>query len=162
MNVIRKQAALLAAPPNLVDYDAACRDFSWSAARARLDGLPGGRGLNIAHEAVDRHAAGAQADKVALRWLGKDGSTSATTYAQLRAVTNRFANALAALGVQAGDHVFLLTGRIPALYFAVLGALKHRCIVTPLFSAFGPEPIATRMNLGAAKLLVTTTSLYRR
>jgi len=162
MEVIRKQPASLAPAPNLVDYDAACRDFSWSAARARLDGLPGGRGLNIAHEAVDCHAVGARAGKVALRWLGKDGSTSAITYAQLRAETNRFANALAAMGVQAGDHVFLLAGRIPALYTGLLGALKHRCIVTPLFSAFGPEPIATRMNLGAAKVLVTTTSLYRR
>ena len=28
---------------------------SWAAARRQLDGLPGGRGLNIAHEAVDRH-----------------------------------------------------------------------------------------------------------
>jgi acetyl-CoA synthetase len=58
--------------------------------------------------------------------------------------------------------VFILAGRIPALYIGVLGALKHRCVVTPLFSAFGPEPIATRMNLGAAKVLVTTASLYRK
>jgi acetyl-CoA synthetase len=162
MELIRKQPAALSPRPNLVDYQAACCDFSWDAARARLDGLPGGRGLNIAHEAVDRHGAGARAEKVALRWLGKDGSTRALTYAQLRADTNRFANALAALGVAAGDHVFLLAGRIPALYVAMLGALKHRCVVTPLFSAFGPEPIATRMNIGAAKVLVTTTSLYRR
>jgi hypothetical protein len=42
--------------PNLADYDQARADFTWEAARAELDGLPGGRGLNIAHEAVDRHA----------------------------------------------------------------------------------------------------------
>jgi acetyl-CoA synthetase len=42
---------------NLTDYDTAVREFSWDRARAQLDGLPGGRGLNIAHEAVDRHAA---------------------------------------------------------------------------------------------------------
>lgn len=44
--------------PNVTDYDTAAARFSWAAARAALDGLPGGRGLNIAHEAVDRHAAG--------------------------------------------------------------------------------------------------------
>jgi acetyl-CoA synthetase len=162
METIRKPRGAAGVPPNLADYDAACRAFSWDAARRRLDGLPGGQGLNIAHEAVDRQAAGPHAGKVALRLLAKDGSRVELTYAQLKDATGRFANALAALGVVAGDRVFLLCGRIPALYVAVLGALKHRCVVTPLFSAFGPEPIATRMNLGSCKVLVTTTSLYRR
>jgi acetyl-CoA synthetase len=162
METIRKPRGAAGAPPNLADYDAACRAFSWDAARRQLDGLPGGQGLNIAHEAVDRQAAGPRAGKVALRLLAKDGSRVELTYAQLKDATGRFANALAALGVVTGDRVFLLCGRIPALYVAVLGALKHRCVVTPLFSAFGPEPIATRMNLGACKVLVTTTSLYRR
>ena len=43
-----------------------------------------------------------------------------------------------------GERVFLLMGRLPELYVALLGALKARCVVSPLFSAFGPEPIATR------------------
>ena len=43
--------------PNLEDYARVRAEFSWAKARAELDGLPGGRGLNIAHEAVDRHAA---------------------------------------------------------------------------------------------------------
>lgn len=38
--------------------------------------------------------------------------------------------------------VFVLAGRIPELYLAILGALKARCVVCPLFSAFGPEPIS--------------------
>ena len=63
-----------AVAPNLVDYDRVRTAFSWAAARAELDGLPGGRGLNIAHEAVDRHAAGPRRDRVALRWLGKTGA----------------------------------------------------------------------------------------
>ena len=48
--------------PNLVDYASARATFTWSRARAALDGLPGGAGLNIAHEAVDRHAAGPRGD----------------------------------------------------------------------------------------------------
>ncbi|HLK10727.1 MAG TPA: acetate--CoA ligase, partial [Candidatus Binatia bacterium] len=54
-------------PPNLADYAEACASFSWAAARRALDGLPGARGLNLAHEAVDRHAAGARRDHLALR-----------------------------------------------------------------------------------------------
>jgi hypothetical protein len=61
--------------PNLQDYEQACAVFSWPEARRGLDGLPGGRGLNIAHEAIDRHAAGPRRDRVAIHWLGKDGAT---------------------------------------------------------------------------------------
>jgi acetyl-CoA synthetase len=162
MDVIRKHAGASRPAPVLDDYDAVRRRFTWSDARARLDGLPGGRGLNIAHEAVDRHAAGPRAAKTAIRWLGKAGDAHEIRYGELAELTARFANVLEALGVRAGDALFLLCGRIPELYVAVLGALKARCVVTPLFSAFGPEPVATRMTIGAARVLVTTTSLYRR
>ena len=160
---IAKPRAGWAVPPNLGDYAAARAAFSWHDVRTReLDGLPGGGGLNIAHEAVDRHAAGPLAGHLALRWLGKRGQSRDYTYAELRALTNRFANVLAGLGVAAGDRVFVLAGRIPELYVAALGALKHRAVFCPLFSAFGPEPIEARLTLGDARVLVTTTALYER
>jgi len=148
--------------PNLPDYDQARRSFSWEAARRLLDGLPCGRGLNIAHEAVDRHAAGDRRDRLAIRWLGKDGAVQDYTYGQLGELTNRFAGVLEKLGVTKGNRVYLLAGRIPELYIAALGALKHRCVVCPLFSAFGPEPIRARLTIGRARVLVTTQSLYER
>jgi acetyl-CoA synthetase len=132
--------------------------FDWSEARAALDGLPDGGGLNIAYEALDRHAD----DRVAIRWLGKDGRRVELTYAALRDHTARFANAMASLGVQAGDAVFGLSGRVPELYVAALGALRAQLVFCPLFSAFGPEPIHVRMASGRAKVLVTTERLYRR
>ncbi|WDT80411.1 MAG: AMP-binding protein [Candidatus Manganitrophus sp.] len=55
-----------------------------------------------------------------------------------------------------------LAGRIPELYIAALGTLKKRSLFWPLFSAFGPEPIAARMAIGGARVLVTTDALYRR
>ena len=145
-------------PPNLVDYARARAEFTWEAARAELDGLPGGQGLNIAHEAVDRHAG----ERLAIRWMGKSGEIREFTYGQLRELTNRFANGLRVLGVKRGERVFALTGRIPALYIAALGTLKYGAVFCPLFSAFGPEPIRARMALGEAKVLVTTEALYRR
>jgi acetyl-CoA synthetase len=59
--------------PNLDDYERVRQTFSWERARAELSGLPDGRGLNIAHEAVDRHAASARRTQVALRWIAKGG-----------------------------------------------------------------------------------------
>ena len=160
--VIHKEPLTFAVPPNVADYPRACAEFSWTRARQALDGLPGKGGLNIAHEAVDRHASGTRAGHLAVRWLGKNGTTRDFTYSDLGGWTSRFANVLANLGVAPGERVFVLTGRIPELYFAVLGALKHRCVVSPLFSAFGPEPIFTRIAIGEGSVLVTTTGLYRR
>jgi len=150
-----------AVAPNIGDYAAFRAAFSWERARRDLDGLPAG-GLNIAHEAVDRHAAGAGASKVALCWLGRNGAVQDYSYARLSRLSNRFANVLKALGVGAGERVFILTGRVPELYVAALGAWKNRSVVCTLFSAFGPEPIRTRMALGDARVLITTPTLFQR
>ena len=159
---IHKDPASFAVPPNLADYRAVCAAFNWEAARKGLSGLPQGRGLNISYEAVDRHAYGPRADRTALRWIGKTGERRDYSYRELVLATNRLANALQSMGVKSGDNVFVLLGRVPELYVAVLGTLKMKCVVTPLFSAFGPEPIATRMEIGDARVLVTTETLYRR
>jgi acetyl-CoA synthetase len=159
---IAKRAADLVRPPNLPDYDAFRRGFSWDSARAALDGLPGARGLNIAHEAVDRHAAGRRRDQVAIRWLGVDGTRRDLTFGDLARESSRFANVLRGLGIGAGDRVYVLTGRIPELYFAALGTWKARAVLCTLFAAFGPEPIRARMAIGEARVLVTTEALYRK
>ena len=75
--------------PNLASYDAARREFSWETARRELAGLPGGRGLNIAYEAVDRHLSGPLADKLALRWLGRRDEVRDFSFAELARRTNR-------------------------------------------------------------------------
>jgi len=159
---IQKLVTSLAPAPNLLEYSATVAAFSWDSAGTWLDGLPGGAGLNIAHEAVDRHLQHGRGDRTAIRWIGKGGERQEWTYADLARATNQFANALQELGVQPGERVFVMMGRLPQLYVAVLGALKARCVVTPLFSAFGPEPIVTRAEMGDARVLVTTPELYQR
>jgi acetyl-CoA synthetase len=146
---------------NLRDYDACAKTFSWTQARELLDGLPGG-GLNIAHEAIDRHVKAGDGDKLALRWLGRDDSISDFSYAALGKAANRFANGLAQRGIGKGDRVFSLLGRVPELYIAALGTLKNGSVFSPLFSAFGPEPIKSRMTIGEASALLTTEAFYRR
>ena len=148
--------------PNLLDYEKTGDAFSWQAVRSELDGLPEGRGLNIAHEAVDRHADGERKNCVALQWLGRDGTVRDITYGDLKVQTSRFANILEHLGIGKGDTVCTLAGRIPELYIAALGALKNRSVFCPLFSAFGPEPIYQRLSKGDARILLTTEADYRR
>jgi acetyl-CoA synthetase len=159
--LIRKTARDRRVLPNLADYEGECRAFSWDTARAVLQGLPGG-GLNMGFEAVDRHAAGPLKDRTALRFVSRDAAPMDLSFEQLARRTNRFANVLRQIGIGKGDRMFVLAGRIPELYVAVLGALKNGTVVTPLFSAFGPEPIATRIRIGEGQVLVTTHGLYRR
>ena len=107
--------------------------------------------LNIAHEAVDRHLGTPVRERVALRFVGRDDRERDDHLRRARArSTNRFANVLRRLGVGKGDRVFLLAGRVPELYVAALGALKNGTVVSPLFSAFGPEPIRTRLRSAQA------------
>ena len=135
---------------------------AWHEARSRLDGLPGGRGLNIAHEAVDRHVAHGHGGHAALRCIGLDGHVESYSYRQLHDLTNQFANVLETLGVESGETVFTLLGRGLETYVIALGTLKHGSVLSPLFAAFGPEPIRQRLTLGHGWLLVTTAELYRR
>ncbi|MDI6746942.1 MAG: AMP-binding protein, partial [Rhodocyclaceae bacterium] len=125
-------------------------------------GLRTGGGFNIAHVALDAHASGQIREKVALRFLALDAPAHDVSYGELSRLSKRFANVLKQLGIAKGERVFMLAGRIPELYVAVLGSLRHGAVVSPLFSAFGPEPIATRVNLGASRVLVTTDRLYER
>jgi len=69
---------------------------------------------------------------------------------------------LAALGIGKGERVFMLSTRLPELYIAAMGTLKNRSVMCPLFSQFGPEPILQRMQGGDARVLLTTTRLFKK
>ena len=160
-NLIDKTPAELRLTPNWPATAAARAAFSWGAEAKGLSGLPGG-GLNLAFEAVDRHAAGPLREHVALRLLQRDGSRREVSYGELGRLTSRFANALSGLGIQPGARLFVLCNRGLELYLGVLGGLKAGCVVSPLFAAFGPEPLQTRLRLGDGSVLLTSESLYRR
>jgi acetyl-CoA synthetase len=148
--------------PNLVDYDQTRATFSWASARQLLDGLPGGRGLNIVHAAIDRHAAGANSGRVAFRWIGRSGELRNITYADLGHLTNRYANVLRRLGIGKGDVVVALAGRIPELYIAALGTLKAGAIFSPVLLRVRPGADQGAHEHRRAKVLVTTDTLYRQ
>ena len=132
----------------------------WADARSLID-APGGF-LNIAYEAADRHVRNGFGADQALRCLRKDGARDEFTYRDLSEASAKFANILVSHGLEPGDAVFSLLGRGPDVYVAALGTLKAGLVFTPLFSAFGPEPIRTRMEIGSVKVLITTPQIYRR
>jgi len=159
MKYIEKDVDDFSVRPNLLDYKKEYENFKWEDVEQEFEGLSRG-GLNIAHEAIDRHANGPLADKIALLWLGQNGEKKTFTFEQMKKETSKFANVLKSLGIVREERVFTLSTRLPELYISVIGVLKNRSVVCPLFSQFGPEPILQRMQRGDAKVLVTTQRLF--
>ena len=154
MDIIHKGVGDLKLTPNFTDYETTRESFTWSQVPDLCAGM-GGAGCNIAYAAVDRHAEGPHADRTALRFIADDPDaaelvTHDISYAELGRLTRRFTNVLRGLGIGKGDRVFVIMGRVPELYISMLGALRNGSVVSPLFSAFGPEPIATRVTIGSA------------
>ena len=141
--------------PHLDDYDAIRNGFQYPDVINELDGLPGG-GLNIAYEAIDRHVAHGNGERLCWIWEGKNGDIERYTYGDAMRMSNQFANVLGKLGVAKGDRVFCFMDRVPELYAAVFGTLKAGCVTGPLFSAFGPDAAGDRLADAGAKVLVTS------
>ena len=135
----------------------------WEHAR-RFLGVRADEPINIAAVAVDQHVRDGRGDETAITFVAKgpDAAETAMTYRELANASARFAGVLRALGLQRGDRVFLLTGPSPETFVAALGTWKAGGVVCPLFSAFGPEPIRQRVELGDGRFLVTTAATYRR
>lgn len=159
--LIKKRAKDRLLTPNIADYPSERSNFAWDKIEGELDWLPNG-GLNVAWECIDRHADSAQAGKLAMLWVSKGMEEERYTFAEIRDETNKFANVLRDLNVHKGDRVFVFMDRLPETYVAILGALKAGCIVGPLFSAFGPDPVRDRLQDSGANVLVTSPDLRKR
>ncbi len=113
------------------------------------------KGLNACVECCDRWA---NDGAVALEWYGANGERRTVTFAQMRDDSARFANFLKSRGIGAGDVVAGLLPRIPDLFTAILGTWRIGAIYQPLFTAFGPAAIESRVTSpggSQAKLIVT-------
>jgi acetyl-CoA synthetase len=145
---------------NLENYDAARKSFSWQEVEKNFSWYETGK-VNMAYEAIDRHAEGTLADKVALYYSDADRDEQ-YTFAQMKDYSNQAANVLNKTAVQKGDRVFIFMPRSPELYFSFLGAIKLGAIVGPLFEAFMEGAVKDRLENSEAKVLVTTPELLCR
>lgn len=145
----------------LQDYDQAAKDFKWSDAEKEFSWHETGL-INIAYEAVDRHANSYRKNKVALFY--KDAvRKEAYTYNEMKRMSNKAANVLTNHStLEKGDRLFVFMPRSPELYFAILGALKMGTIVGPLFEAFMEGAVYDRLADSEAKAIVTTPELLDR
>lgn len=122
-----------------------------------------GATLNIVDSCVDRHAADPeQAAREALIYEGDAGQRRSLTFAQLKSEVDRFAAGLVRLGVGPGDRVALFMPPVPEAAVTIMACAKIGAVSVPAFSGYGAESLATRLQAGEVKVLVTADSTTRR
>jgi len=122
----------------------------------------GGR-MNAAAVCVDRWADDpARRDHPAILWEGEDGPGRSVTYGELRRLTDRIAGGLAARGVGEGDAVGVFLPMLPETVATVMAVAKLGAVFLPIFSGYGADAVAVRLEEGAAKALVTADGTTRR
>jgi acetyl-CoA synthetase len=122
----------------------------------------GGR-LNAAYNCVDRHVEAGRGDKVAFHWVGEpEGDTRDITYAELQDEVCQAANALTALGVEAGDRVAIYMPMIPETVVAMLACARLGAPHTVVFGGFSAQALVDRIQDCDAHVVITADGGYRR
>jgi acetyl-CoA synthetase len=146
---------------NLKHYEETYKNFDWSEVEKHFSWSETGK-VNMAYEAIDRHAESFRKNKVALYY--RDAAREEKyTFKEMKELSNKVANVLKQMAdVEKGDRVFVFMPRSPELYFTVLGAIKLGAIVGPLFEAFMEGAVRDRLEDSGAKVIVTTPELLPR
>ena len=118
--------------------------------------------LNVAVNCLDRHVDAGHGDRVALHWEGEPGDRRSVTYAQLTADVQRAANALADLGVVAGDRVVVYLPQVPEAVVAMLAVARLGAVHSVVFGGFSAESLRARIDDAGAKVVVTADGGWRK
>ncbi|MFZ5643023.1 MAG: acetate--CoA ligase [Bacillota bacterium] len=144
---------------NFKDYIDTYSTFSWDSVEKKIGWEKGGR-VNIAYSCIDRHVHNGKGDRTALI-CHEDSGKKIYTYKDMERLTNKFANALKALGIRKGDRVALLLPSSFHFYISFLGVVKAGAIAVPLHCKYMTDSV-TGFLLDSEPSLVITNSLLRQ
>jgi len=142
-------------------YEPYTRVLDASAGIERPRWCVGGR-MNVVHNLLDKWQGTEVAGRDAVRYESEEGEVRTLTYRELFAEVSTCAAGLRALGLGKGDAVGLYMPMTPELVVAFLAVIKIGGIVLPLFSGYGAEAVATRLEDAEAKALFVSDGLMRR
>lgn len=118
--------------------------------------------FNFTVSCLDKHLAAGKGAQTAFLWEGEEGITGHWTYEDLTRWTKKAVRFFHDIGMEPGDRVGLFLPMIPEIVPAFLAAARLGAIIVPIFSGYGPEAIATRLNDSEARFLITADGFYRR
>jgi acetyl-CoA synthetase len=126
---------------SLTSYDQARANHRWEVPER----------YNIAADVCDRH----RRDRLAMIHEDFKGNVRRVNWGELQDNSNRFANVLAAHGVQREDRVAMLLPPTPETASAFFGTWKLGAILLSMSVLYGDEGIRHRLTDSGAKVLVT-------
>ena len=134
--------------------------LDWSAAPF-AKWFVGGK-LNASVNCLDRHVAAGYGDQTALIFEAESGDSRNISYRELLEDVCRAANALEALGIEAGDRVAIYMPMIPEAVVAMLACARIGAPHSVVFAGFSAEALRSRIDDAAAKLVITADGQFRR
>ncbi len=134
--------------PSATDFDQIWRHFEWS--------IP--ENLNIAHQVCERHQH--KAGQVAVYYENAAGERARYRFGDLKRLSDRFANALRALGVEGGDRVAIVLPQTIETIVAHLAIHKLGAVSLPLAILFGPEALEFRLRDSGARVAIAHANRY--
>jgi acetyl-CoA synthetase len=133
------------------EFERRRRAFAWSIPKK----------YNIGVDCCDRWAL-VDPDRTAIIEIGPDDAPHAFTFGEMRAESNRLANALRKRGVSRGDRVAVLLPQSRHVAAAHMAIYKLGAVALPLASLFGVDALAYRLSdSGARAVLCDASSLAK-
>jgi acetyl-CoA synthetase len=133
--------------------------LKWSAPDAQW--FVGGK-INASVNALDRHIAAGNGDRIAFYFEGEPGDTRAISYKEMLAEVSKAAHALTSLGIVAGDRVAIYMPLIPEAAVAMLACARIGAIHSVVFGGFSAEALLSRIQDANAKLVITADGGFRK
>lgn len=118
--------------------------------------------INLVHNALTRQLKLGRGDQTAIVWESESGSSRSLTYRELDEQTACAANGLLELGFRRGDAVGLFVPMIVEAAVFFLAVIRLGGIVVPIFSGYGAEAVATRLQDAKVRYLLTADGIERR
>ena len=117
---------------------------------------------NMSYNCLDRYIKTEKRNKVAFIWVSEKGDEKMVTYYGLYKRVNAFAKGLLNLGIRRGDKVTIYMPMILESPIAMLACARIGAVFNVVFSGFGEEALAQRINDSNSKTVITADGGYRK
>jgi len=116
--------------------------------------------LNVSYNCLDIHLE-SRGDKTAIIFEGEEGDTRSLSYAELTAEVCRFANALKASGMEAGDRIVIYMPMVPEAVIAMQACARIGAIHSVVFGGFSASSLRDRIEDAGARAVITADGGHR-